>query len=83
MSKNTTLHNLDGMAKKKSHGGARAGAGRKQKPDKKQSRTVCLPPDVLAWLDAQPRGQRSKIIEAALRSYRSAGAISDHIMRFG
>jgi len=54
-------------------GGKRKNAGRKPLGgEKKQTLSVRLPPDVIAWLDkaADDAGQsRAEVIESALREY--------------
>lgn len=48
-------------------GGKRKGAGRKPIPNKKQSYSTKLRPDLIAWLRAQKNA--AKIIEGALDEY--------------
>ena len=51
-----------------SHGGARKGAGRPALADNKKKAGVYikLPPDLIAWMDAQKQS-RAVIIETAVR----------------
>jgi uncharacterized protein (DUF4415 family) len=54
-----------------SHGGARPGAGGKKpklEGGKRETVTVRLPPDLIAWLEKFGR-EKGRLIEAALRKY--------------
>ncbi len=62
----------------KKHGGAREGAGRPEgttKPDKRESITIRLPPDLTDWLEVFGRG-KGRVVEQALREFqeRNPGA---------
>jgi hypothetical protein len=63
-------------------GGKRTGQRpppRKPAGEKWARRFYTLPPDIAAWVDSQPAGERSKMVAAAIRFYlehRDTGAAS-------